>query len=70
MRLQDNPYFLLAYLPPIVNRVKSIGECLLAVGATVALATLTRFPVFIGLIVASQWTRHGFLEQELFSSPV
>jgi hypothetical protein len=53
MRLQDNPYFLRAYLPPIVNRVKSIGECLLAVGATVALATLTRFTVFIGLIVAA-----------------
>ena len=49
MRLQYNPHLFKAHLPLLVNRVKGISKRLLTVEATVALATRTCFPVFIGL---------------------
>jgi hypothetical protein len=66
MRLQDNLHLLKGHLPSIVNCVKGAGKRLLAAGTSVALATLTGFPVLMGFIVTAQSPTHGFLEQEFY----
>ena len=68
VRLQDNPNFLLTDLPPIVNRVKGIGKCLFAAGATVSLTIFTCLTVFMRRRMVTQGTVHILFQHILLHS--